>query len=451
MFNMSRSKKTKVVLVAPKADKIGGADIEPIKTPLTGLLTLGTILKKNGFEVVFYDETISSPNYEKLDPDFLLISAMSATAKRAYEIADKFTEKNTKVILGGLHPTNRPKEALEHADQVVKGEGEKVIVDIVEKKLEQKIIEGKQVEDLDSIPFPDFSLAKNYPDKPDKVSLSTSRGCPYGCNFCSINDMFGSKIRYASNEEIVEYLSRLDGIETLCFDEPNFIANKKRAIDLLQKMKKRGIEPKRTWISTSLDVAKHQDFLKLCSELSDFNFTIGLESINQKSQEQFSPNKTNSVNKMKEYLSKIHDYGIKIEGSFIFGSDQDNKETFDKTLEFCKETKIDFPAFFPLTPYPGTKIREKLEKQDRIFTDNWNYYDNLHTVYYPQNMTPYELQKEVISLYKRYYSIKKGIKHLLEAQFFYSGVTFYLKYLFWKMIRENKEFLGNLKDLSKDN
>ncbi len=437
-----------VVLIAPRTKAKGGADINPIKTPLTGLLTLATIIDKEDYHVRFYDELINKPDYEELDPDFLLLSCMTATAKRGYEIADRFRGKDTTVVMGGLHPSFRPKESLNHCDKVVKGEGDKVILDILEGKYEKDLIEGKPVMDLDTIPLPDYGLIEGMTGKPDKVSISASRGCPYRCKFCSLTKMFGTNIRTVSNQKVIDHLKKFETPKTLCFDEPNFRADKERAKNLVKSMIEHGISPKRTWISVSLDVAQDEDFLKLCSKASDFNFTIGLESINKKVQNSYSPGKRYSVKEMKEYIDTIRDYGIKIEGSFVFGSEHESKEVFQNTLEFCKETEIEFPAFFPLTPYPGTELRKQLSEQDRIFTNDWNLYDNLHTVFYPKNMSPYELQEGIIDCYEEYYSIKKGLKHLAKRQFFYFGATFYLKYLFYQIKRENKVYLEKLKELS---
>jgi len=439
-----------VVAVAPKANRKGGAAISPIKTPLTGILTLATILDKDGYDVRFYDETITKPDYDDLTPDFLLLSCMSATAKRGYEIADRFQDKDTTVLMGGLHPSFKPKESLKHCDIVVTGEAEKIILDLLENEYDGKgIVKGEPVRDLDKVPFPDYGLVEGLSKNPDKVSICGSRGCPFSCNFCSLNKMFGNVTRTISNERVIKFLEKISTPNTLVFDEPNFRADRKRAISLLRSMKEHSVSPKRIWMDVSLHAAEDEEFLKLCSEVSEFHFTIGLESINKKALNYYSKGKRFSAKKMKECVKKIKDYGIKIQGSFVFGSDYEEKDVFRNTLEFCKETEIEFPTFCPLTPYPGTDLRKELLEQDRIFTDNWDLYDNVHTVFYPKNMTPYELQEGIISCYEEYYNIKKGLKHFSKGQFFYGGSTLYLKYLFWQIKRENKEYLGWLEEISR--
>ncbi|MBS3782086.1 MAG: B12-binding domain-containing radical SAM protein [Candidatus Thermoplasmatota archaeon] len=438
-----------VVAVAPKANRRGGADINPVKTPLTGILTLATILDREGYDVKFYDETFTKPDYDDLDPDFLLVSCMSATAKRGYEIAEFFKNKDTKVLIGGIHPSFKPRESLKHCDTVVTGEAEKVIVPILEGEYEgENIVKGEPVRNLDNIPFPDYDLVEGLSKNPDKVSICASRGCPYSCKFCSLNKMFGNVTRTVSNERVIEFLEKIKTLNTLVFDEPNFRADRKRATSLLKSMKEHGISPKRIWMDVSLHAAEDEEFLRLCSEVSELHFTIGLESINKKALNYYSKGKRFSIEKMKECLERIKDFGIKIQGSFVFGSDYEKKDVFKNTLEFCKETEIEFPTFCPLTPYPGTDFRKELLEQDRIFTDNWDLYDNVHTVFYPKNMSPYELQEGIISCYEEYYNLKKGLKHFIRGQFFYGGATFYLHYLFWKIKKENRRYLQALEKIS---
>ena len=145
----------------------------------------------------------------------------------------------------------------------------------------------------------------------------------------------------------------------------------------------------------------------------------------------------------------MHDYGIRVQGSFIFGSDFDDKNAFQKTVDFCQEADIDFPTFSALTPYVGTDIRKEFEKQNRIFTNNWNYYDGAHVVFYPKNMTPYELQEGVISAYQSFYSNSKILSHLRKGEIFYGFGTLYVKFLFKKIIRQNQDYLDYLMKVSK--
>ncbi len=435
-----------VSLIAPRARTKSASDISVLTSPLSGILTLATMLKDKGFSVKVYDESFKTPDYEKIDSDYILITSMSATVNRAYELSNIFKEKGKKVFMGGIHVTFKPEEAIQHCDKVVFGEGENVIFNLMNDKFQNHYVKGTPVLDLDSLPMPDYSLVEGMEKNPSVVSIVTSRGCPFNCKFCSLKAMFGRRYRVVSTKRIIDYLSKFKRLKTLCFDEPNFTADKKRAIDILEQMKEHSITPKYAWPSVSIDVADDDKLLKMCSEVSNFHFAIGLESVNQKVLDSYNKKQTPEL--IKKNVKKIKDYGIRIFGSFIFGADNDEKKDFQKTVDFCQDAEIDFPTFSALTPYVGTDIRKEFQKNNRIFSNNWDFYDGTHVVFYPQNMTPYELQEGVISAYENFYSKSKSINHLLKAEFFYGFSTLYVRHLFKKIIKENQEFLDYLEGIS---
>ncbi len=434
-----------VVLIAPRAKNKCASDISVITTPLSGILILATMLRDKGYDVKVYDESFKMPNYSQVDADYVLITSMSATVNRAYEIADFFKKQNKKVILGGLHVTFKPQEALKHCDTVVLGEGENVLFDLFNGKKQRDIVKGTPVLDLDSIPMPDYTLVEGLKN-PRNVSIVTSRGCPFNCRFCSLKAMFGRKYRTVSTKRIIDYLSTFKKLQTLCFDEPNFTADKKRAIDILKQMKENSITPKYAWPSVSIDVANDEELLKWCSEVSDFHFAIGLESINQKVLDAYNKKQTPEI--IKKNIRKIKDYGIRIFGSFIFGSDHDDKTVFQKTVDFCQDSEIDFPTFSALTPYVGTDIRKELETQKRILNDNWDFYDGTHVLIKPKNMTPIELQNGIIDAYQSFYSGSKILNHIKNIELFYGLEILYVNFLFRKIIKQNKDYLEYLERIS---
>ena len=186
----------KIVFIEPRACE---ANVySKVSMPLLGPVYLGTILKNRGHEVRIYNENILAPDYSNLDADLIGISILTSTAERGYEIAKKFPRE--KVIMGGVHASLLPGEALEFARQVVVGEAEDVIIDVVEGRRSEPIVQGKAVEDLDALPIPDFSLIKGYRMPSMVIPISTSRGCPFDCSFSSVTKMFGRKYRFRSAE-----------------------------------------------------------------------------------------------------------------------------------------------------------------------------------------------------------------------------------------------------------
>lgn len=435
-----------VTLIAPKARNKCASDISVLTSPLSGILILATMLHKKGYPVKFFDESFKTPNYDNIDSDYILITSMSATVNRAYEIADFFREQDKKVFIGGLHVSFKPEEALQHCDKVVTGEGENVLFDLMNGKYKQDIIKGTKVTNLDSIPMPDYSLVEGIGNNPKIVSVCTSRGCSFNCRFCSLKSMFGRQYRTVSTDRIIKYLLQFKRIKTLCFDEANFTADKKRAIEILTEMKENSIHPKYSWPSVSIDVAQNDKLLKLFTEVSQFHFSIGLESINSKVLDSYNKKQTPEI--IRKALKKLQDYGLRVQGSFIFGSDYDDKTVFQKTVDFCHDADIDFPTFSALTPYVGTDIRREFEKNKRIFTDNWDYYDGAHVVFHPKNMTPYELQEGIISAYQNFYSTSKTVNHIKSGEIFYGLETLYVKHLFKKIIKQNQEYLDYLNGIN---
>jgi radical SAM superfamily enzyme YgiQ (UPF0313 family) len=436
-----------VLLIAPKLQNKGVSGISELKYPLTGLLVLATMLRNRGHSVRFYDEAFKKPDYDKIeDVDIVLISSMSATVKRAYQIANIFKKKGIKVVLGGIHVSFMVGEAIKNCNQVVVGESEEIIFDLVEDKFRSKIVQGIRTTDLSKYPMPDYSLVEGIKKNPDVISVTTSRGCPFACKFCSLVNMFGRKFRSAPTGKVIEHLSQFKKIKTLAFNEPNFTIDKERAIEMLKAMKDNGIFPKNCWSSVSIDVANNDKLLKIMSEVSNFHLLVGLESINQKALNFY--NKKQTPEMIKKAIKKLHNYGIKVIGSFIFGADSDDKSVFKRTIEFCNSTEVDFPTFTSLTPYVGTEIRRELVTQKRILTNNWDFYDGIHTVILPKKMSPIDLQEGVITAYRSFYSTNKVINHLKKKEFTQAVGSLYVKNMIRKGYKKNKPYFDYLRNFT---
>ncbi|MCM8789557.1 MAG: cobalamin-dependent protein, partial [Candidatus Omnitrophica bacterium] len=218
----------KIVFIEPRAQE---ANVySKLSMPLLGPVYLGTILKKRGHEVEIYNEDIMAPDYTNLQADLVGISILTSTATRGYEIARKLPRE--KVIIGGVHASLLPDEAIQYASQVVVGEAEEVIVDVVEGKLKEPVVYGRAVEDLDILPEPDFSLIKGYSCLPMIMPISTSRGCPFDCSFCSVTKIFGRKYRFRSPDKILKEMSSRKARSVFMWDD-KFTANPVRTRELL--------------------------------------------------------------------------------------------------------------------------------------------------------------------------------------------------------------------------
>ncbi len=313
--------------------------------------------------------------------------------------------------MGGVHASLLPQEALEVARQVVVGEAEDVIADVAEGRRREPVVQGRPVEDLDALPDPDFSLIKGYRPNALIMPISTSRGCPFDCSFCSVTKMFGREYRFRKAENIiVEMKSRSAKQFFICDD--NFAAHPKRTRALLNLMLKNKV---RRWIcQVRCDVAKDGELLYMMSQAGCSVVCVGFESVNPDTLAAF--HKRQTVEEIVTAIRSFHENKIKIHGMFILGGEDDNKDTVWETLRFAIKQKIDTMQMTILTPFPGTKVYEELEAQKRIFTKDWSLYDAQHIVFTPKLLSAKDLQLNVIRAYMKFYSLSKSFFLLLKLR-----------------------------------
>ena len=395
----------KIVLIEPAPTE---ANVySKIHMPLLGPLYLGTILKNRGHDVQIYNENIFTPDYSGLDADLIGISILTPTAKRGYEIARKFPRE--KVIIGGVHASLLPSEAIQFARQVVIGEAEEVIADVVEGRIKDKFVQGRPVEDLDSLPQPDFSLIKGFKLPAMIMPVSTSRGCPFDCSFCSVTKVFGRKYRFRSAENVIQELSSLKSSE-IFFCDDNFAANPPRTRRLLDLMSKNKV---RRWsCQVRCDVAEDDELLRLMSQAGCRVVCVGFESVNPKTLHAYQKKQTldDIINAIRSFRRKR----IRIHGMFVLGADEDSAKTIWDTLRFAIKQKIDTIQMMILTPLPGTKVFEELKSQKRIFSYDWSLYDGQHIVFKPKLLSAKELQLNIIKAYGKFYSLSNSLLLLLK-------------------------------------
>ncbi|SHI16752.1 B12-binding domain-containing radical SAM protein [Sporanaerobacter acetigenes] len=404
----------KIVFITPAADirrnsiyRLGGSFYGQ-KNSITGPLILGRILKEAGHDVEVYEELYKDLKPENiLDADTVGIYTMTSNATRAYELADILrNEYKKRVILGGMHVSGFPEEGLKHADQVIVGEAENIIVDIIEGNIKEKIVYAPPVKDLDKIPFPDYSLLKT---PCNAANVMTSRGCPFSCIFCTTSRMF-YPYRQRTPDNVIKELEMYKkmGFKYVNFEDDNFTANKIRAKEILRKMIENKLVFKETFFFGRTDLANDEELLVLLRDAHLNRVLIGIESLNQKSLDYIDKKqKIEDIEKAGEMLAK---YKIKLIASIVLGLDYDTVEDIRNSVEFTK--KINAYQLQPavLTPYPGTPLYEQFEKEDRIIIKDWQYYDMMNVVFQPKNMSPWKLQSEFFHAVKSFYSFSGAMK-----------------------------------------
>jgi anaerobic magnesium-protoporphyrin IX monomethyl ester cyclase len=419
----------KIVFIEPRATE---ANVySKLSMPLLGPVYLGTILKNRGHKVEIYNENIRIPDYSKLEADLIGVSILTPTAKRGYEIAKKFPKE--KVIIGGVHASLLPEEALVFARQVVVGEAEGVIVDIAEGRRKEPIVQGAPVQVLDDLPFPDFSLIKGFNLSPLIMPVSTSRGCPFDCSFCSVTKMFGRQYRFRSAENVIDELNTRKA-KSFFFCDDNFAAHPKRSLHLMDLMVKNRIKG---WsCQVRCDVAKDEKLLNRMSEAGCKLVCIGFESVNPKTLKAYQ--KSQTLEEIIAAIRSFHQKRIKIHGMFVLGGEDDSKSSVWETLRFALKQKIDTIQISILTPFPGTKVHEFLSAQKRIFSRDWSLYDGQHIVFNPKLLSARELQLTVLKAYIKFYSLARFFSLLIRLHFRNAMFRFMGHVIIKEWIRHNR-------------
>jgi radical SAM superfamily enzyme YgiQ (UPF0313 family) len=405
--------KKKVIFVEPMGSKFN-IFAKTMSIPLLGTVYLGTIAKQAGYPVMIINENVLKRKItanELRSADILCISCITTTIKRGKEIAKQFKSLNPKgkTIIGGIHASMAPNDVINCFDQVVVGEAEEIILDVLSGKNKEKIVHGKRLEDLDTLPLPDFRLIKGW-KRINTFPVMTSRGCPYACNFCSVTGMFGRGYRMQSPKRVMEEILRYKK-GNVFFSDDHFVANEKRTNELLDLMIHHRFD--RQWIAqVRTEISKNKKLVAKMKKAGCVAVCIGFESINAQSLNDM--NKGQTVDDIKRSIKVFHDNHIGVHGMFILGNDSDTKETFKKTADFCKETKLDYVQYTALTPLPGTDFYKKLEIEKRILHSDWSYYDGLHVVFKPKNMTAAELQYGLMRCFSDFYNYTHAIKDSLK-------------------------------------
>jgi radical SAM superfamily enzyme YgiQ (UPF0313 family) len=417
-------------------------------------------LKRKGYDVRVYNENILNRDIsrQELNADVLCLTGLTSTIERAYEIAQQFRIINPsgKVIIGGIHASFNKEEAARFADSVVIGEGESVIIDVIEGKKKGRFIYGCK-EEIANLPSPDFSVLKDY-KKVRVTPIMTSRGCPFDCNFCSVTAMFGRQYRANNERAVIEELRNVRTRSVFFYDD-NFCADKQRSHRLFDLMRRENFRFKWT-AQVRCDATADRQLIKKMAETNCLAVYIGFESINPETLKGY--NKNQSLQDIKSAIKRFHDYGIKIHGMFVLGSDQDDKSVFKLTSEFCKRQEIDSVQYMILTPLPGTPLFNNLAEQDRLLHKKWRLYDAMHVVFKPKNFTPIELQEGIVDCYKDFYSYARIMNGAINV-FYDKTVNFVRsshlkryfsknwdtgilgKFLVRKWLKQNKGYMKHLK------
>ena len=403
----------KLLLILPKNERSYWGQVSKSGKAGFARLNLPTLaaLTPKEWEVEILDARVTSVDYNAR-VDLVGITGFTAEIPSAYHIADNFRKKGVKVVLGGVHVSALPDEALQHADAVVIGEAElvwhKLLEDFKRSGLKQKY-KADNLCDMENMVTPrrDILNRKMYSGF---NTLQATRGCPFNCDYCAVTAFFGHEFRVRPIDEVIAEIKGFDTKEFFFMDD-NIVGRPKYAKELFQRL----IPLKVIWGSqASITMAKDPELLRLYAESGGKYAFIGFESLSQKNLEKLRKG-WNSAENYKEAIKKIHDAGINIIGSFVFGLDEDDKTVFKNTFEFIMDTNMDVAQFFILTPLPGTVTYSVLEKEGRIIDRDWAKYHTGEVVFQPKGMTINELQNGYYWIFRNTYTIKNILKRSLRS------------------------------------
>jgi radical SAM superfamily enzyme YgiQ (UPF0313 family) len=405
----------RIVLVSPKGPLYrhrGGIFGRALRyKPLT-LTTLAALVPEElGAAVRLVDEGIEDVDTE-LYADLVGMTVITGTALRAYELAARFRARGVAVVLGGPHVTLAPDDAQPHADAIVVGYAEdtwpELLRDFAAGRMRPRYHQAPGLS-LAGRPFPRRELLPANRFITDDVFEAT-RGCVHKCDFCVVPTAWGTRPLQKPVDEIVADIVQ-KGSRRLIFVDLNLIADRDYAAQLFEALVPLRVQ----WygLATVL-LADDRPLLELAARSGCKGLLMGLESI---SQENLSESKKgfNRPERFIEVVKLLHGHGIALQGCFVFGLDHDTPDIFLRTARLAVEARIDLPRFAVVTPFPGTALYQRLEREGRILTRNWELYDGQHVVFQPAQMNVEQLQRGIEEAWRYCYSVPSILRRAVAS------------------------------------
>lgn len=399
--------------------------------PLLGPITLASVLERRGYDVAVYNENISGPLLENApvlaeicSADVIGISIMTPTASRGYAIADHIRRERpgARIAFGGVHATFCPEEARAHGDIVVRGEAESVIEAIAAGEIREGIVDGEPVGDLDALPTLNHALMRDFdklfhrfrPRALYQLPVMTSRGCPYGCNYCTVTRMFGRRVRRQSVQKVHEDIRRHveQGFRHFFFYDDNFMTDRRWTRALLERL-----APMRLRFNAQvradfhwLNRARRQRddaLLRGMRKAGGDVLYIGYETIDDSTAKEWRKGyrgRGSLESRLMEDTRILHDNGLWIHGMFVLGP-QHTRTTADQIVAFARRCELETLQISILTPFPGTPLMDQMRPHLVLadFPGDWDYYDGTHCVYNHSRLGIEGFQKTVLEAHRRFY------------------------------------------------
>jgi len=377
--------------------------------PIITLPHLASLTPKN------HSVKIINENYDPIDfnenIDLVAITCYTMTAPRVYQIADEFRIRGKTVVLGGYHPSALPDEAKQHADSVIIGEAELTWPELI-KDLEKGSIKpfyhADKEFDMSIIPHIRRDLITH---NPILGAVQTTRGCPNKCEFCAITSFYKHGVKHRPVKNVVEEIRQMPN-KLFVIHDPSITVNPRYSQELFKELIREKIM--KGWVANgnaNVLARIDEEFLNLARKSGCVEWFVGFESVSQESLNGIKKT-SNKVKDFKNMVKRVHDHGMTVQGGIIFGFDEDTPDVFDTTLETINDWELDLLEVNILTPYPGTPIFDRFEREGRILTKDWSRYNQVDVVFKPKLMTEKELHEGARKVAREFYSKSSVMKRI---------------------------------------
>ena len=377
--------------------------------PSLSLLTLAA-LTPDRHEVSYHEIHEMREAVDLPDAELVAIATFTAQVKDAYELSNRYRRQGVTTVMGGLHVTSRPEEALEHADIIVIGEGEEMwprLLEDLEKGQAERVYDAKGCEiDLAEVPIPRFDLLD--PERYNRITVQTNRGCPWQCEFCASSILLTPRYKLKPVANVIAEIQAVKQIwprPYIEFADDNSFVQKKRSRELVEAI---GGENVRWFTETDISVADDPELLGMLREGGCAEVLIGLESPSAGSLDgiELKRNwKLKQIERYREAITRIQGHGVAVNACFILGLDGDGPEIFEAVESFVDETKPFDVQITVQTAFPGTPLYERLRTEGRLLEEGaWEKCTLFDVNYRPLGMTAEQLERGLIELGRRLYS-----------------------------------------------
>jgi radical SAM superfamily enzyme YgiQ (UPF0313 family) len=352
--------------------------------------------------------------------DLVGITAITSQAIRAYQIADRFRSQGVTVVLGGVHPSQLPQEAVKHADAVVVGEAEEIWPEVLsdfEAGRLKALYTSHERPDLTNLVIPkwdNFNLSiyrRAIGYRMPRMPLFTTRGCVHNCKYCSVSKFFGRKYRHKPVENVLNEIDATNA-ESIFFSDDNIICNTDHTENLFTALKAR--KKKVRWMSqASTKILDQPQLIEMAADAGCKSMIFGIESINQKNLADIKK-RFNHPEQYIELYNRCIRAGIKPWYSMIFGLDHDTLDTMEETAQYLKKNRIWNVLFWILTPLPGTDLYQEMSSDNRIISADWSKYDCSNVVFKPSQISPENLNSNFWNIYQSFYTVPIMFQRVLD-------------------------------------